>query len=358
MIGIMTWYRACNHGAVLQAYASQSMLQSFGKDVCFLRYEKGVRSTIPLLKRAQSKIKRVLGGEITDKKNREAFERYKNCLMEEFVEQKFTVVEQNECDGLEAVMVGSDMVFSVREGFRPYMFGIGLSCPAIFSYAACSGGTTYEDVKRLGIDGEIRSSLSRFSGIGCRDITTQKFVAELLGSSKSAVQTIDPVLLYGFENELDSWDSGKWADRDPYLLIYAYYTNMNAKTEVVAIRAYAEKHGLRVISVGYFHRWCDENINASPEEFLEMVKYARAIVTDTFHGTIFSMIARKHFVSIVRENGFKLHDLLIKASMGDRIASADKLYEKLDDNTDFSAFDSWLSLARSESLSFLREQVD
>ena len=115
--------------------------------------------------------------------------------------------------------------------------------------------------------------------------------------------------MYGFEKEKKAWDTNKWLSQKAYVLIYAYHGFMNSKQEVNAIKSFAKKNGLRIISCGYYHSWCDENVNADPKEFLEMFIHASYIITDTFHGTVFSIINKKRFVSIIRDNSFNPHNV-------------------------------------------------
>ena len=99
--------------------------------------------------------------------------------------------------------------------------------------------------------------------------------------------------------------------------------------------------------LGNYHHWCDENINASPDEFLEMFVEADMIITDTFHGTVFSMICQKRFCAIVRGNGFKLHDLLMKCGLESRIAGKPNEIPKiLDECISYDPIQVWLRQER------------
>lgn len=357
MIGILTWHNVSNHGAILQAYASQQTLNKLGCPSCFVPHEEKFSTTLPLSVRLSMKLKRIAGGEYRDARKRQEFEIQKRDTLNLFVEENLIVKGGSSYEDLDTLMIGSDMVFSLVEGYHPNMFGEGFEGSRLFSYAACGGGSTVEDARRICVFEELSRNLQRFSGLGCRDKETEDFVYGLTGSKDKIVANVDPVLLYGFKEELALWDSGKWSNHKPYLLIYSYYTNMNSKKEVNAIREYATLNGLSVVSVGFFHCWCDENVNASPQEFLEMVKNAVLVVTDTFHGTVFSMVTHTDFVPLIRDNGFKLQDLLNKAGMSSLVATPNTLKAHLSKKTEFSSSDRWLAKARAESLEYLRGQV-
>ena len=255
----------------------------------------------------------------------------------------------NDESDLKAVYVGSDMVFDIWEGYNPYMYGKGICSPYIFSYAASFGYTTTKLIQESGHGDEIVSYLSTFKEIGYRDQNTCGICKEL-GLTVPMTETIDPVLCYGFEKEVNEWDTGNWRNKK-YILIYAYDSTMNDKETVDVIRRYAKEAGLLVVSCGYYHDWCDICVPASPTEFLEMFKHAKYIVTDTFHGTVFSLILHKQFASIIRNNGFKIEYLLKSSSMESRIARTPvDTMTVATSSVSYDLFDYWLQNERKASL--------
>ena len=73
------------------------------------------------------------------------------------------------------------------------------------------------------------------------------------------------------------------------------------------------------MSAGLYQSWCDKNIKADPFEILGYVKNAKYVVTDTFHGTVFSIKYKKPFATLIREsNKEKLSDLLRRFNLEER----------------------------------------
>ena len=142
-----------------------------------------------------------------------------------------------------------------------------------------------------------------------------------------------------------------------YILIYAYDSTMNDKETVKQIKKYAQAKGLKIISCGYYHKWCDEIVCASPKEFVEMIKHAKFVITDTFHGTVFSLLMHKNFASIIRKNGFKLRYLLECSGMKDRIVS-DDIELVLNNIPEYEKFDNWIMKEREKSLRFIKENLE
>lgn len=356
-IGILTWYKALNHGAVLQAYASQMVLQGLGYECGMLNYEREVKSQQSIVTILKKKIRSTFPWEYSYRKNIKSLEKEKRKQFDRFIDDHLNIFGKYENTRVDVAIIGSDMVFSLGQGYNPYMFGKGLLTDRLISYAASSGGYKIDLAKKMGVVNEISDQLKIFNAIGCRDSVTEEFVKSISGRTDT-IRNIDPVLLYGFENELSSWDTKKWCQHSPYILLYSYTGNMDSKEEIEEIRRFANKQKLSVVSCGYYHPWCDENINASPREFLEMVKESKYIVTDTFHGTVFSIITRKSFASIIRGNGFKLRELLCESGLSDRIADSTKeIADILEKDTDYRLFDTWYGLNRDKSLSFLKENI-
>ncbi len=97
-------------------------------------------------------------------------------------------------------------------------------------------------------------------------------------------------------------------DRD---YVFCYFLGNETNRYVRYIRAYAEKYNCEIVDVCDIHdlRWYD----VDPQEFVWLLANARAVFTDSFHGTAFSINLRKPFVVFERVEG--------GASMSSRIAS-------------------------------------
>lgn len=217
------------------------------------------------------------------------------------------------------VVIGSDEVFSLEIGVNPFLYGNGLNAKHIISYAGCFGPTTYEDVVKQGQQKMISDGLHHMDAVSVRDqnsLETVKKTADI-----DATLVCDPVILYGYEKDMQSF-------RPPikdYILIYSYDKNLNDTAEYNYIKAYADKHSLKIVSVGYYHRWC-KCIDASPFELLGWIKNATLVVTDTFHGSVVSIICNTTMVVKLRGNlpdgkiqtvnSMKFHTREVKAKCG------------------------------------------
>ena len=103
--------------------------------------------------------------------------------------------------------------------------------------------------------------------------------------------------------------------------------------------------------------WCDKQIMATPFEFLSFIKNAEMIVTETFHGTIFSILYNKNFVSFAN-NKSKLCDLLERFNLESRDASKKNLISILKEKIDYAKVNKILEKERKKSIDWLINAIE
>ena len=141
-----------------------------------------------------------------------------------------------------------------------------------------------------------------------------------------------------------------------YLLTYFLGQTDKAQQEQVA--AYAARHQLEVISLG---NPADETrYVAGPTEFLEYYRGATAVVTDSFHGLVFSILFQRPYVVVERAGGTgsgfsRIRTLLNTLSLPERRLEDVDAAELL--NLDFSQTEVLLDKERSISLAYLKNAL-
>ena len=327
-IGIITHYNVHNHGALLQLYGLKTVLERYGHTVAALTFkknfdfmpadsEKKYNISIKSLVWYLSYIKQYgIRRTYFNFKKKGGLDSFRKPMVGEYYSRAV---------GLDAAFIGSDEVFSLESGLNSLFFGYGIPCESIFSYAGCFGPYTYEKIEEKHLCGYVGAGLSLMKQISVRDENSRSIVEKLTGQSPLVV--CDPVILYGYEDEQNKVTVK--LPKQKYLLIYAYDNNMNDDEEVRRIKAFAKSKGLLVASVGFFHKWADKNINADPMELLQYFKNAEYVVTDTFHGSVISLITNVQFATKLRGNGNKLADLLNRFSVANRITEDFSDLEKL-----------------------------
>lgn len=358
--GIITHYMVHNHGALLQLTALIRVLQKKGYEASALQFEKSydfmghklrakydisIRSIGIYLKYLQSEgLKKTW---YNFRKSR-TLSKYKQTTG---IIGKYYTDENN----MDAVIVGSDEVFALHAGPTPVFFGHALPSNKVFAYAGCFGPTTYEDVVEKHCKAFVESGLKAMCGISVRDENSRVAVEKLTGINPKLV--CDPVLLYGYEDEITKMT--KPIDKN-YLLVYAYDGRMDSPDEVTAIKAYAKSKGLKTLSPGFYHPWVDYNVDVDPVNLLAYFKYASGVVTDTFHGSVMSIITNAQMSVCTRDsNHFKLFNLLQEYGLEKRIIPAwDKLQNVFESSIDFDNVKKLVKERRADAMSYLDSMID
>jgi hypothetical protein len=281
-IGILTFHAGINHGAFLQAWSSCEFLRSAGFEVVVVDYQNRAQfwqEHRGLLVRYDPR--NVLG----NIRKIITFRRSHRLLPRTRPVRSVTQAASLELD---AIVVGSDIVWNYELpwlGRDPIYFGIGLEKFRRVSYAASFG--PLPPGSHLPV--QLRTGLQGFHALSVRDEFSRAFLQREVG--RTAELVVDPTLLIDLPQPqpLPSFVPA------PYLLVYAYSLR---DREVQEARAFARARGLWTVAIGYPQRWCDWCwLSADPFAWLTCFQHAEAVLTSTFHGSLFALKCGKPFVA-------------------------------------------------------------
>ena len=362
--GIITHYDVHNHGAHLQLYALTKCLERIGYEAKALRFQKNydfmggaeagkkynisIRSIPTYIKYTLSNGVDRTTYNIKKRKTLASFRTYHGLVGEYYSGAK----------GLDAVVIGSDEIFSIEAGPNPWYYGIGVPCDYEISYAASFGPTTLKMIEEHNVASMVEAGLKNLKHIAVRDRNSAEIVEHFTGNKPTIV--CDPVLLFDFPEQLnaEAIDKFKSERTGKYCIVYSYDYNMNDDQTVKAIKGYANKRGLKIYSVGYFHRWCDKNIGVDPLDIFKWFSGAEIVFTDTFHGTVISLETGTQFISQIRGNGNKLVYLLEQYGVSERkVSGFNDIEEIVKTPIDYSAVNQTISKIRTESLLYLKKAL-
>lgn len=358
--GIITHFAVHNHGALLQLNALKKVLkQDYNIDAQALQFETNYDFADKSVKDKHQISVRSIGYFLNYIKERGLriflFNIQKKRLFDRFNSQETLIgPHSNDCDPLDAVVIGSDEVFSLFAGPTPEFFGYNLPTNKVFSYAGCFGPTTIEDVKRVHCEDFVRNGLNSMVGLSMRDQNSIVVAKEF--TNRDAELVVDPVILYGYKEELAEHTT---PDYPQYLLVYAYESRMNDPKEYQAILDYAHSNGMIVVCPGFYHKWADKNINTDPVELLRYFKYAECVVTDTFHGCVLSIITGRDMAVRLRDNANKLSNLMEEYGIDDRgIDDNWDLTRIFSKKIDWNAVNEQVELRRATSKDYLKRMIE
>lgn len=359
-IGIITHYNVASHGAYLQLYAMKRALETRGHSVCVLTYNKNydfakgdeARKFQVGLSNVPYYLKKYL---IETGLPNTLFQVHKQRELSSFGKNNFEYRLYSQA-GVDAAVIGADEVFSLQYGVNIMMYGHGVDARSVFSYAPSFGQTGIERIREFHMEELIASGLKSLDGVSVRDSGSADVVEELCGFRPPIV--CDPALLYDFREERERFSVPR--NEKPYALVYAYTTNMNDEGTVKAVKDYAASKGLQLVSLEGYHSWCDRNIACDPVEMLSWFNSAEAVITDTFHGTISSVIAHAKFALFTRPtNTVKLNYLIEQLGIEERVVGPENSLERvLSKEVNYSAVDSKVGEIRAKGAAYLDQQLD
>lgn len=283
-IGIITYHNGDNHGAVLQAYALCTYLNSVGHQAQVVRFT-------PIKKhkrRIDVYLKQLLVGVLMPTHYRHFVEKY--IPHTKVYGKSYDLRRLNQ--EFDAFITGSDQVFNVKAlDKKGYYFLSFAEQTKKISYAASFGEASVSKEK-----GQlIQQYLHQFDSLSVREKSGISIIRDVAG--REASWTIDPTFL------LTASDWNKIEEKTRYAgkYIFAYY---NSKPGCNAmIQKLAKKYGLKVVVVSRTGNNLKsdylKDFNCTPNQFLNYIKNAALICTDSFHGTAFAINYRKPFLTYV-----------------------------------------------------------
>lgn len=280
-IAIATFYQAVNAGAYLQQFALRRVVEEQGFEVEILRYKSPfARNEFRSRFHRASGIQRITSlTQVTRfwRKTHRDF-RYSDLVK---------LAERFEWSRYAAVIFGSDEIWNVGNwfsGYCPILFGQGVQGARKISYAPSFG----EISNPAQLPAEVAGLLREFHSLSVRDENSAGLVRSLTG--REANLSLDPTLVYDFEEELKRYPS----QRSGALVVYATHVGM---AERKAIAEYAAAAGMRVMALGFPQTWADSSmVESHPLQTLAEFRAARAVYTNTFHGTALACKFNRPFV--------------------------------------------------------------
>lgn len=317
MIGLCIVYKNKNYGSMLQSYATLIELQKLGMSYEIIRYSpvKNMRFYFKSLPRllnkdmAYSKL-RILKKKAGMKRHPEfgENEKIRGRKFQEFTDKNFRCFSEEirSFDRLckyagkyATVLVGSDQLW-LPSGLATNFYNLKFVPEQIrkVAYAASFGvgKIPFYQKKRT------REYLSRIDCISVREYSGQRIIKELTGRDVPVIA--DPTLVI----DRETWDACIQDEQlydMPY--IFCYFLGRNALCRRAAERLSAET-GMKIITLKHLDEYvpADEKFGdespygVGPEQFVNLIRHAEYICTDSFHGSVFSIIYHKQFIAFNR----------------------------------------------------------
>lgn len=335
-IAIITVFYNNNYGAVLQAYASTKVINEISGRECYLvdyrrnkiinmfrnslfdiNHKGNRKITKGSLKRT---IKQIINPSGTVQRFK-SFERFRKEYMN-ISEQIFFEGENISLKNTDLVFLGSDQIWNpdITQGFNDIYFGnLGGNNLFTISYAASLGKTVFNDEEKL----ELSQLLKNVDVISIREEEGAEILREI--SDRNITCVPDPTVLLGREHWL-SVANDKNVKENKYILVYML---TYSKDVVDMANKVNEQYNCEIIlfdsGAANSVKGMKQKKNSGPSEFISYIANAEFVITNSFHGTVFSTIFNKQFYTIPHKTkGSRMINFCRKLGLEDRIVTDSK----------------------------------
>ncbi len=344
----ITYAITMNYGSCMQAYALQTVIENtlISEEPCRFDLVPTERlpefSNMSLLERLIKRLTRMPFALFE-----RSYRKYARCRS---ISELSSLNET-----YDAFVCGSDVIWSPDFNKGLGMFYLDFAEKYAFAYAPSFG--------RTGLSSEyladLPKRLSRLRQISVREPSAVKVIEENTPYTARAV--LDPVLLLTREE----WDKAAVSAKKEKQYIFVYVTHVSNDLKQFVSRL-KEQTGLPVMWTTSGPRLAIQCKSfaypPSPQRWLQRLRDAKYVVTNSFHATAFSTIYHKNFFTVVggKKNGginIRMNEFLTTMGLEDRIF--DSVPEQIDlSEPSFMQADETLERLRAESLVYLRENLE
>lgn len=361
-IGILTYHSGYNYGASLQAYALQTVISKMEIEAEIINFEKedfvASREMITRHpKRFKEIVKIITRIPYTSSllRRQDMFNKFTNETLKATCryyteEQVVDNISKYDC-----IICGSDQIWNVS-GRDPLsenlLFFLNFEKTQRRVAYAASFGTKVE--KSFFREKEYLPWIKEFDYVSVRENNACEYLKEKGIESEVC---LDPTILLDKE-DYDTICAQRIIDHS-YILMFGWNTN----DDLVNVAKRASKElGLPIVNIippprGMFSG-IKRKLDIGPREFLSMIKYADFIVTNSFHGTAFSIIYEKPFVSVVTGSADeRMQSMLEQLGIAHRLCKPENVDFLKIDKEDFCGVEEAKIGLRKNSYKFLGDAL-
>lgn len=366
-IGILTFHYAHNYGAVLQAYALKKLLEKQGHQVKIINYrntfvEKNYKYKLrPYLyinmilnpqnwKKFLDDCSKIKYSQIAWRQKWKKFDDFIIEYLQSRDVHTYEIKDIQQCD-LDALICGSDQIWSkslTGKFDSVYFLNIQIRAKKIAYGASMGSWNLNKKEEKI-----FCRLLENFDYISVRE---QNLSDNIKNRTNRSVEVVaDPTLLLEFEDYMDIiWNQ----ESETSGFVFAYYVVDDPMLKACAEKT-ANELGKKLVQLHYFlskeYKDGCHLANLGPQEFLWYIKNAEFILTNSFHGTAFSVLAQKPFYCVYNHNE-RIHNLLVGLELEDRhIFNARQV--NINDTIDYMCVRNRLNYMRETSIEYLRSAL-
>ena len=381
-VGLAVVTYTINYGTFLQAFATQTIVRKLGYDTEILNIESVIDDVskarkkyflkqifnLSELKSYRHTISSIIAKKL-NKQYRSFMAERERCFLE-FCKNNFSIGKKcnswqglsEHCKDFDSILVGSDQLWrpaNIAGNFYTLNF-VPLEMNKI-SYATSFGLKEIRKYQRKAAT----DFLNRINHLSTREASGAKIIKYLTGREAKVV--CDPTLLLD-KNDWNSFLQQEPIIRDDYILVYLL---SNSKEHRQYIKKLSEMTSCKIVGIlhgaGYIRG--DENFvdeapaSVGPFEFLNLIKHAKYVCTDSFHGCVFSTVFEKNYYVFKRfSDKDKMSTNTRVTNLLDKFELTDRLIESYDniqlDPIDYAKVNQRVDSFKKYSMSYLLDSLE
>lgn len=354
----ITCHKAVNHGARLQTCALLYYLRSLGHNAEVVDYRPEYMSFNDKVwywpgvsVKMWAKLFLQLQLRVDSVRRHAAFERFSEKYITQTKQIYHSLGElQKNPPQADVYIAGSDQIWNTlfRNGKdAAYYLDFGAPETERISYAASFAFPSLNPE----CESFVKRHLAVFNSLSVRESSGLKILSSL---GFNGCKSVDPVFLLSAKE----WDImlGCSDSAESYILVYDV---MDCKSVKRVAKRLARLSGCKIYSISSRRLgYADKSFpQAAPDKFVELVRNARCIISNSFHGTAFAMIYHREFFVVDRKDGLneRMHDLLCQLGLQSRLVDVNTSDCVLTERISYKDVDKLLYRQITESKTFLRE---
>lgn len=300
-IGLLTYHHSVNNGAMLQTYATVKALKQLGHDVFIV----DIRQSEPKRTGLTGMIVKLVYG----KHDREV-KKFKERHYPPLTRHYYSLAElRNNPPLVDCLIVGSDQVWNpdiAKETLLAYFLDFGNKDIKRISYASSFGVSKWD--YDSSITASVKRALDQFSYLSVREETGVRILNEVFNLESKTV--VDPTMLFDNYHQL----TGKVREMNE---VVCYKINRTKEFFDNIGKVKSQTHlPVRLLNNSYPVKGLRYTYPPSVEEWIRRIAGAKYVITDSFHGVVFSILYQRNFVVIKNNNGKDSRMLDLLASIG------------------------------------------
>lgn len=335
-IGIITFHSAYNYGSVLQAFATQEAVRRLGYEPEIINYRLQEQKYVYANLRFKYGVRELLKDLTLMPMFRKRSQKYED--FERFFKKYLNLTEEAETPEqvssiwkrYTTVISGSDQIWNKHslelefidwKFMKPYLLEDFQGKK--ISYASSVANMSDDELSK------IKPALLQFDSIAMRESSSAEKISKLLGKNVEAV--LDPTFLLNQNEWVQALDLKSERKTKDYILFYSLGGLKRFSTLKPILEAISKREKCPILILTPFC-YTAKNANFVPHpeygpcKFLNAVRDARMVITDSYHGTILSINFGKDVYSLCRNGGseFRKTDILRLVGMEERIVTDPK----------------------------------